>query len=77
MKHRDEVSVWMCVLWMVLRLAEASEGGRICFMRVIDALLQEKRAKQAWNCAGDQIRIEAYGGAEGEQQSLAAQGWRD
>lgn len=28
-------------------LAEASEGGRICFMRVIDALLQEKRAKQA------------------------------
>lgn len=29
------------------RLAEASEGGRICFMRVIDALLQEKRAKQA------------------------------
>lgn len=29
------------------RLADASEGGRICFMRVIDALLQEKRAKQA------------------------------
>ncbi len=29
------------------RLAEASEEGRICFMRVIDALLQEKRAKQA------------------------------
>lgn len=28
-------------------LAEASEGGRICFMRVIDALLQEKMAKQA------------------------------
>lgn len=23
------------------------EGGRICFMRVIDALLIEKRAKQA------------------------------
>lgn len=56
------------------RLAEASEGGRICFMRVIDALLQEKRAKQAWNCAGDQIRIGAYGRAEGEQRSLAARG---
>lgn len=23
------------------------EGGRVCFMRVIDALLPEKRAKQA------------------------------
>lgn len=30
-----------------VNLAEASEGGRICFMRVIDAVLQEKRAKQA------------------------------
>lgn len=30
-----------------VHLAEASEGGRICFMRVIDALLQKKRAKQA------------------------------
>lgn len=26
---------------------ELLEGGRVCFMRVIDALLPEKRAKQA------------------------------
>lgn len=58
-------------------LAEASEGGRICFMRVIDALLQEKMAKQAWNCEGDQIRIGVYGRAEGEQREPGSKGWLD
>lgn len=33
-------------VWLNL-LKVGGAGGRTCFMRVIDALLQEKRAKQA------------------------------
>lgn len=50
MRERECVRAHVCVCARVgdgLQLAEAFEGGRICFMRVIDALLQEKRPKQA------------------------------
>lgn len=37
--------VWLNILEVVG--GRGGVGGRTCFMRVIDALLQEKRAKQA------------------------------
>lgn len=47
-KFKAVVAIWLPRRYeWGTRLADASEGGRICFMRVIDALLQEKRAKQA------------------------------
>lgn len=57
-----DIGVW--AWWPCL--VEASDRGRICIIRVIDALLQEKRAKQAWNCAENQISIGLYGRAVGE-----------